>query len=207
MRRVLIRWLPIVVCLLLAVARPVSASSVLIGNLPFANTGSYNLANTIPGEFAAVGFTMGSQDFDLASATMFLVPLGGTVDVVLSSTPFPFTPLVSLTGPLSTTPSVVAGEYTFTPTSAFTLLAGTTYYLVYSPIGAQVTWLGDIGDTATGPFATDAGFFFGGTSFPGFTFEYQIEGDAVAVPEPSLLALVGIGAVSALRKRRRQLAR
>lgn len=192
-----------VLCLfILAGARTAVAGPIIIGNLPFTGAGVVASANLLPGEFGAMGFAMGLEAFDLESAILYLQPFSATVSVILNDAPDLTTPLVSLTGPLSTVASSTAGEYTFTPVAPFTLAASTTYYLVYSPVGAQVSWLGDFPDTPTGPYATDAGTFANGSSF-NLDFDYQI--NAVdAVPEPATLLLVGVGAVVIVGRRWRR---
>jgi hypothetical protein len=106
-------------------------------------------------------------------------------------------------------------NYAFTPPSPFTLLSGTTYWLVMQGNAAtsDTSWSGSSPSLApTGPGAGSAGSRIGGSFLPTADFtlvlvaSYQIDGTpavaAVPAPPTLLLGVAGLGIAGLARLRR-----
>ena len=195
-------------------------------------------------EARSLGFTMGATSYSLTSLVLPLAFDSGTSPSGISVTLYGFS---SAAGPASGTPvtttlftnptftynnanssSPTYTSYTFTPSTALTLTAGMSYWLVVgdndNPSGsvAPLYWEGGSGTLtnsiatqiiATGKTAAAPGGYYsqsgtalsGLTSATGNTGDFTINGTAV-VPEPSTWALgmVGLGLLALRLRSRRQ---
>lgn len=201
---------------LLLASLPASAAT-LISNLPLAGNqinNDFAIANNL-----AAGFSLASgTDYNLTSATLALqvFPAATSVQVTLyggSSTAPSGLALVTFTNPSF---GSGAQSYAFTPTSAFTLVGGSNYWLVLEGDGStqnSVTWNSNApGVTATG-IATFLGQTTGAglpptTAFTGTNrWGFQIDGDPITtgtVPEPSTYVLITTGLGAFFLRRSRQ---
>ena len=109
----------------------------------------------------------------------------------------PDSALVTFTDPANT---AAVADHTLTPTSSFTLAPSTTYWIVMEnlefPRGAVFDWVG-VGAAFTGT-ATFAGSSIGvgspsGIDAPSTFLAFEVN---ATVPEPSTIALFGIGAIA-----------
>jgi len=146
--------LPLLGLLCGAVSLP--ASTILLGDLSSytsdALNASYQAGTSSVGK--AVGFTMGTTDYNLDSVSMRLAVAAGSTPVVeiWSGTSTAITgtsALLTLTAPTLTTTYKVE---TFTAPTSFTLTAGSTYYLVLRETGgaASTSWSYATGVTPSG---------------------------------------------------------
>jgi hypothetical protein len=189
-------------------AAPAARADIIIGNLPGDDGGGILFAAS--GSYGA-GFTM-TGSYQLTSATLTLdVPSGRTPTVLLmsnvsgnpSGTLFTFTD-----------PAFGSGvqNYKFTPPNPYTLVGGTTYWLVMqgndSTFGTE--WYGSFSaNTPTGLGADFAGERISLSSFPPTSTQddenisFQIDGTRVTspVPAPPAVVLVGLGVGCVVLKR------
>jgi len=208
-----------VLCALLAsviVGVPLSGATI-VSNLPNANT-SHAFA-ILPGESVVLGFTMGVNSYDLTSVQASLNMVPGNPNPTLAAifeddgSNQPGAQLLALNVPVNAGSQV----YTFTPVSALTLAANTTYWLAIGlggTGGSGMNWNGAFPAVVpTGPGATfiatdffSSGFPAGGSprndGLPGVA----INGDLSlsSVPEPGSASLLGLGLILAWRFRARR---
>ena len=125
-------------------------------------------------QFKAAGFTMGPDAYVLNSVTLDVNtsdPDSPASVQIWSGTSAPTTFIADLTGPLLNGP----GEYIFTPDSALTLEADTTYWLyVENNFDQCWTWNGRTA-TPSGIGATHVGYIFNGGSSSFFN-AYELDG-------------------------------
>ncbi len=208
------RSLLAVVALSTAMPSASARAGLILGNLSGNDLNAFSLYDT---SRKAVSFTMGTQSYVLDDAVLRLnygtgSPIVELRDDVGGSSPGN-TVLATFT-----TPGAGGGgiqDYTFTPTSAFTLAASTKYWLyVYGSgvgFGQAAFWYrSSANDAPAGPGATfdiysdtNNGGFSWNTNSSTFN-KFELHGTPVAVPEPSSMwfAAVAVGAAPRLRRRR-----
>lgn len=194
-----------------------SASTILIGNLSAytndTNLAAYKAGTTSVGK--AIGFTMGSTDYNLDSVTLRLFAVAGAIPLVEiwsgNATNITGTSaLLTLTNP-GTLPTTYTNGV-FTAPTTFTLTAGNTYYVVLRETGgtANLLWSYDGTAAVTGEpgvstvkrlIGMDAGSPNTWTTNSGVNNWFEI--GVSAVPEPSALGLFGMGGVLLSLYRRR----
>ena len=183
---------------LLALTFAASAqATVVVSNL------SQSTFGTDSGVLVAAGqqFTTGSTTENLQSVTLRLLGSADSLNVSLYSDNAgnPGTSLLSL-GSLTPSGSGYA-NYSLTAPSAFSLVASTAYWVVATYNGTpswaytystSYTGTGSLGNVANS--TTGVGSW---TTYSGAFEPYQLEVDsgAASVPEPSTLALIGLGVV------------
>lgn len=202
-----------VVSVLLAVS-PAQATP-LISNLPCCGQIT-NLTAAIANNLAA-GFALpAGTDYSLTSVTLNMsVFTGGSVILTLhggSASAPSGAALAAFDNP--NFPSGAATPYTFTPSSPFTLLANTNYWLVLQGDGNTqntVNW----NSAQPGLTPTGIATFLGQTSDSGFPpttattsanrFAFQVDGEVVTsdVPEPGTYTLLATGLAAMCWRRRR----
>ena len=111
-------------------------------------------------------------------------------------------------------PSGGFGPFTLTPSSGFTLLPSTTYWLVAQGVGTGAAVLGWIGDTTavgTSGIASSAGYYdsfsLGSTQniIRGGDLEFEVDGTlqgSAGTPEPGTIILLGAGLLTIWIRRR-----
>jgi hypothetical protein len=198
---------------LLGLAPAVGRADVIIGNLGAADGNSLSFNGS---SWDAASFTMGSQAYSLADVQITLTsnPASSSTFVLESdASGVPSGTVVSTFSTHSPDFTNSTTTYTFTPDSAFTLAANTTYWLVAS------TTSGGSGGSDSIPVTFPAG---GGATFGNYATstssgsawtidnsnaaKFQIDGTLASVPEPSSLLLVGtvacVAAAVGWRRRR-----
>jgi hypothetical protein len=188
-----------------------SWATTIIGNLGSADAGEYFVCCRVS---LGVGFTMNSgPDFTLDMAKATVIIANGAVfsaELYGTSGGNPVGPaLVDFTSP-----GFVGGPGIQTidlvPTSAFTLQASTTYWLVLT---GGYEWR-DTNGVPTGLFATDAGTREDsnlppqnvvGPEHPLFEISGTAIGPAAGVPEPGTVGLVSLTLLGLLWARRRRI--
>ena len=196
-----------------------SASSVLIGNLTNYSSGDdtllsqyYATTNTSTSSGKAIGFTMGSTDYNLDSVTLRLRETTGAAPVVeiWAGTTTAITgtsALLTLTTPTGVSTTTFSSAV-FTAPSTLTLTAGTTYYVVLRETGTETDW--SYSSTAsnraatglTGVTAVNRLIGFAGSSPSTWTFASGVnnwfEIGVSAVPEPTTASGLWFGVVLCL---------
>lgn len=193
-----------------------------VENMPNTSTGTLAIDNSVAGltlpDFASVSFTTSAEDFELTSAAVKFnqgVKQATNVAVELWSTnttspgPEPWTKISDLSGASTI---FAPGAVSFTGSVALT--ANTTYWLVVSGVDVLLDTTGDptesgvlsgwkIGDVAVTYDASAA--------MPAWvpvpiseTLQIEIKGNPAAVPEPSSTALLGLGSLGLLLRRKRK---
>jgi hypothetical protein len=209
-------WQMISASLLILAAAPSVQAQVLISNFP-GNDGTSTFMNAPSGgangggvhDSKAAGFTIpAGPDYFLTSIDLRLdffdtasVPVVAIYDNNASNNPG--TLLTTLVNP---TFSTGIGNYSFTPSSAFTLVNGTTYWMVLhnaAPIANSFRWMASTPSVTPTGIATTAGYRFSNGPPPptgnSTTFNtYSVTGSVV--PEPTSLVLVGIGAAGLIAR-------
>ncbi len=201
---------------LLCSAVPLSASTVLIGNLTNYTSGDdtllsqyYATTNTSTSSGKAIGFTMGSTDYNLDSVTLRLRETTGAAPVVeiWAGTTTAITgtsALLTLTTPTGVSTTAFSSVI-FTAPSTLTLTAGTTYYVVLRETGTETDW--SYSSTASNRTATGLSgvtvvnrlIGLGGASPSAWTMTSGVnnwfEIGVSAVPEPTAAAALLFGGV------------
>ena len=228
----MLRRITLIAILACFVALPVGAG-VIIGNI---SAGSTQVDGTGIGDGAskAAGWTMPSgTNYSLDSVTLDLrynywyFGTGLPAPVVTaaiygdSGSGPTGSALVTLTDPSFVRSNTADYNYVFTPPSAFTLTAGTTYWLVLSATDPSGNNQDDINWRMSSPsmispsgIATSAGYRWNnsgvvpplGSSSTYNTFEVDGTAQASPVPEPATMLLAAAG-LSVVLLRRRQLRR
>jgi hypothetical protein len=206
-------WGAVLPLLIAADAR--AGSIVVIGNYPQANDGTLSAVTSLDGNYAkAVGFTMGAQSYELASATLRLMEQAGSTST-LSMALYGGT-AAGPSGPALVnfnTPSIpnLVGNVTFTPTSTQVLQAHSTYWLEVSGQSNTldgIVWYASAPTvTPTGPASSLGAFFTTHLSAQSLlqpssvtnTFQITASDIVIAdVPEPSGLVQIGCAALVGL---------
>jgi hypothetical protein len=193
------------IVLALMIAAGQASADIIISNLPgndATQTAGINSGTRTKG----MGFTMGAGDYYLTDVTMRLdITFVDTVPVVEIFTDAGGVPGTSLTTLLNPTIDTLGiANYSFTPSSLFTLSGGTSYWVVASAADDINTYSWKASSPAQNPtgIATHIGATFGAyppSNSSSIIVSYEINGRAV--PVPSSLALLGLGGL-ALRRRR-----
>ena len=151
------------------------------------------------GGWKAVGWTMPAEGYLLDDITMtFTIANGGAAEVsIWSGAAAPVTLLTVLDSP----PQINGtGDYTFTPASSLTMLAGETYWARATEIaGGNVQWMRENPQLLPTGLATHAGYIFNGNSSGA---RNRFEANGTLVPEPGTLSLLALGGLALLRRRR-----
>lgn len=206
-----------VLCVVLATLffnHPSANADLVIGNLPATSdtTLSAGLNNL---RVKAIRFTMGNDAYDVDNVILRLANYGVAGEAFAQIRDFNgSTTSVGTTTLLSFTPSAPGGapaaEYTFTASSAFTLQANTSYWLVVGGIAGQAfDWRATTSTTSdpyVGPATFNNGLFTtnGGTSWSASASRnyFQLNGSQ-PIPEPATAwLLAGLAGVSVFRRRR-----
>lgn len=195
----------------LAIATPaLRAQETLLSNLP-SNDGGFGYVNS--STFRAVSFTTSGTTFNITSATMRLVDYVSSSDTAqltirINEGDAPSSSVYgSFTSPSSGSDS--PGNFVFTPTSAITLEANTTYWMVITSPNSGDAFAWERSNpvvTPTGPFVfgIQAISYNSGTNWQEGSngpHSFAIVGEAV--PEPAAIALLGLGLAVFLFARRR----
>jgi hypothetical protein len=196
-----------------------ASAATLIGNYPQTNDDSPSVVSTL--SFTGIGFTLPTgSNYNLNDVVLRLGFYQSSTDTPLlqiyaDSAKTSLDPNgatlqgVTFTNPTSTSDAV--GNFTFTPTSAFTFLANTRYWLRLSDSTSRFNWVGSNPPiTPTGiPGITFNGargsVNSGGSYFSSPVKTFQInatDAAATAVPEPTSLPgyITFLGGLLAARK-------
>ena len=157
-------------------------ADVILSNLSLPSGSGTGFGANVTTQYKGFNFVMGSTDHTL---TQVVLALGGLdpmpnplVEIWSDASGSPGAPLFALDNPL--VPITVEAEYTFTASSPFTLVAGTSYWLYVrsDPVdGDDFRWDGSNPATfPTGPGASAIRYEFNGNTSSSFN-RLQIEGD------------------------------
>ncbi|QDV39614.1 choice-of-anchor R domain-containing protein [Tautonia plasticadhaerens] len=207
----------------LALSAASARGDVILSTLPQTNDGLAS-ATLGPLRIKALAFTLSDQAYTMDSAVLrlrldtFDRPLTTPILQLLNDSGDPDIPGSTVLATFST-PTLVGGinDFTFTPTSPFTLLAGQEYWLALSSAAdfdtSGLNWLASnppvtptgVATLSGNRFTSDGGVTWGpSTTVNSFTINGTI---ATVIPEPSTLALAAMGGVGLLgygcRRRRR----
>ena len=198
--------------LFLSFASPSQGASILSST--YNNSGGLSIGSS---QSLGSAFTMGTQNYTLDSITVNIGNINGTDNhmafIYGDVAGLPAGPALVSFGTRQAPADVVTNyrDYTFLPSSTFTLLADETYWLVMSEEGTNnsSTW-GTSSTPASGPGATFSGtayrnFFSNGPGLPNqqdlTTLAFTVNGtvdETSAIPEPgpglSMIALMGLAA-------------
>ena len=182
-----------------------ASADVIISNLP-GNDGSQTAGINATTRTKGMGFTMDAGDYYLTDVTMRLnittlaaVPV---VEIFTDAGGVPGASLATLLNPTIDTLGIA--DYSFAPSSLFTLSGGTSYWVVASAADDINTYDWKASSPSQTPvgIATHIGATFGAyppSNSSSILVSYEINGRAV--PVPSSLALLGLGGLT-LRRRR-----
>ena len=193
---------------------PSVQADTVIGNFPYANTTttSADLDNL---RWKALSFTMGADSYDITQLTLTLGNYTSDIDVPVVQIRAdvggldPGAAVIGwFTAPASA--STLITDHVFSPTAAFSLTAGTKYWLFVG--GAAATTSFDWRGNSPAIVPTGLGASYGGdsrfTANGGTTWSnsatlnsFVLEG--TIVPGPAALALLGLAGVIGSRRRRR----
>ncbi len=189
---------------ILGIGVSAAEADTISGNLtgaPFSwGSGFDNATN-----WKAVGWTMPADDYFLDDVTLALEFTGGGGEVaevsIWSGVSGPETLLTVLDSPLQGG----LGDFTFTPASSLTMLAGETYWARVTNIAAVpgsdfFVWLDKSPQILPTGLATHVGYLFNGSP-SGVSNLFEATG--TLVPEPGSLALLAFGAAALVKRRRR----
>ncbi len=196
----------------LATSSASRADQILIGNLP-SNEQAQGLVSS--GTQRAVSFTTSGTAFNVSSVTFTLINYISSTDTAIvtfrlddgSDAPSA-TVFASLTAPVSESNS--AGNFVFTPISAITMAGNTKYWLVIAAGSETETfsWMRSNPveePTGTATFGSQEISENGGATWQaGDSGAHSFQVNGSAVPEPSTVALVGLGAGAVLLAHRRR---
>jgi hypothetical protein len=195
-----------------------ASAATLIGNYSNVNNAGYTIS---PAQSVVTAFTLPTgSNYNLDDIKLRLIAYNSSVDTPLlqiyaDSTKASTNPngaaLQSVTFINPTSTSNAAGDFTFTPTSAFTFLADTRYWLRLSNSTDEFGWTlptSPITPTGISGITSDGYLLSVGTSYlsASNTSIFQINataaGAATAVPEPTSLPgyIVLLGGLLAGRK-------
>lgn len=205
------RWLLVVLALCCAPAGSSARADLILGNLTGNDLNAFPLYST---SRKAVSFTMGSQSYLLDDVVLRLDYGTGTPIVELRNDVGGSSPGDTVLTTFNT-PGINGGgiqDYTFTPTSSFTLAANTKYWMYVYGSGADFSqssfWYRSSANSApAGPGATFDIYSDtnnGGSSWNTNSTTYNKFEVHGSVPEPSSLWLVAAAGAAAVRRRRRR---
>jgi hypothetical protein len=209
------RFLPLLgLCTTLVLAALPTHAGLIIGNLDSTPVSANGFALVDIGASQgplAFGFTMPSgTGYSLDSVTVTIGVTDLTFSPALSSALYADAGGVPGATPLVTfsSPSIAAGpsseDYVLTPTTAFTLQPGTTYWFAATgSLGGAGDMYWEVrNDVAPSGIATSEGYLSNNGSWQPFTASspaLRIDGTAVPVPAPLALMLAGLAGIGAVR--------
>ena len=148
-------------------------ADVLISNLSGPNLSSTLFGPNSTTVFKAAGWTMPGNDYSLDSVTLDLTFLStGVAQVeIWSGAAIPTTPEIILDSP----PQTGSGEFTFTPSAPFMMLADQTYwvYVTALPGSDDFNWISS--SMAPAGIATNVGYIWNGNP-SSFMNKYEVAG-------------------------------
>ncbi len=210
-----LRALALVCAATVAAAGTTAGAQTILGNLPGTPSGTgSNLGLGIDGadRTKAVGLTVGGDDWNFISMVALISntdpgsTLSGGIYSDVGGNPGA---LLAAFTPVAVAPSFGPTEITLTTAAAFTLQSGTSYWFALDGPNSTNSLLWETLNPNAAPTAvagiTYDGYRFssnGGTTWGASGLFNGVAINATVVPAPATAALLGLGGIAAVRRRR-----